>query len=430
MNTIYIINSLNYHSMSKFYFKSVLAVAICLFVNAMTFAQTTNVYVGGIQNSQGAIWRNGAVELLDNTEQVYFIVVDGQDEYVAGRNTEYVPVVWKNGEELYKLSEFEYEDRSISSMAIHNGNVYVTTIDLTPTYDFVARVWINGVPSEDYPDAAEINGIFIDGDDVYVAGRTELQGVIWKNAEPLYTCYSAGTALFCDVIVVDGDVYYLGGDFGGGAGKTAAMKSQNEIPSHQNHDRDFGVKVWKNGEELYFIGEEVYSGRIGVLDGTVYVSGQAPSADYMKYLSYLWTNGEPMALSDVWSGPGTMCIHNGDIYLSGFVGNFPELDAYVWVNGEMTILTQGGYNMGNCIFVADEDTNVEEGNDNVTIYPNPANEFISIEGVAFEEASLYNSLGQLILTTKANKIDVSSLESGLYLLKLDAKVAKSILIQH
>lgn len=404
-----------------------MVLAICLLANVAMFAQNPNVYVGGICNSEGAIWRNGVAEVLSDVEQVYFIVMDGSDEYAAGRTNGLVPVVWKNGVELYRL-EGEYQDRSISSMAVSNGKVYVTTIELTSTWQFKAMVWIDGVASEDYPDAAEINGIFVDGEDVYVAGRTNTEGVIWKNAEPLYTCTSDFTPLFCDVTVVDGDVYYVGGDFGGGAGKTAAVKRQGEVPAHQQHNRDFGVKVWKNGEELYFLAEELYSGRINVLDGTVYVTGQTSSGSI--YRAYLWTNGEATPLSDEWSGTGTMCIYNNDIYVTGFKGNYPDLDAYIWKNGELTTLATGGYNYGNCIVVFDGETGIEENQAAFAAYPNPSNNFITIEGIEFNEAAIYNNMGQLVLTTKEKKIDVSALASGLYLLRLDRTSSKNIVIQH
>ena len=39
-------------------------------------------------------------------------------------------------------------------------------------------------------------------------------------------------------------------------------------------------------------------------------------------------------------------------------------------------------------------------------------------------------MGQLVLTTNESRIDVTALASGLYLLKLNGKASKNILIQH
>ena len=56
----------------------------------------------------------------------------------------------------------------------------------------------------------------------------------------------------------------------------------------------------------------------------------------------------------------------------------------------------------------------------INIYPNPASDFITIntkEGIAIEEAIIYNHLGQKVLEALPvnNKMDVSKLKPGIYL---------------
>ena len=65
----------------------------------------------------------------------------------------------------------------------------------------------------------------------------------------------------------------------------------------------------------------------------------------------------------------------------------------------------------------------------VVIFPNPANEIIQIKGTSIEKASIsiYDIRGRLHTNFKrlgANKIDISSLASGLYFLKLNSFVYK------
>jgi hypothetical protein len=62
-------------------------------------------------------------------------------------------------------------------------------------------------------------------------------------------------------------------------------------------------------------------------------------------------------------------------------------------------------------------------NDYFSLYPNPTNEILNIKNnkeVEITSLSIYNSLGQLILVTTGNNslIDVSSLKTGTYLLKI------------
>ena len=56
---------------------------------------------------------------------------------------------------------------------------------------------------------------------------------------------------------------------------------------------------------------------------------------------------------------------------------------------------------------------------NLSIYPNPANRIVSIEGVDVAEIQIYNVLGQPVRTfTNTNKINVEGLSEGIYLLRI------------
>ncbi len=56
---------------------------------------------------------------------------------------------------------------------------------------------------------------------------------------------------------------------------------------------------------------------------------------------------------------------------------------------------------------------------NLSVYPNPANDVVNIKG-EFTEVSLINSLGNLIFTTKNKTIDLSTIPAGMYILKIDS----------
>ena len=59
----------------------------------------------------------------------------------------------------------------------------------------------------------------------------------------------------------------------------------------------------------------------------------------------------------------------------------------------------------------------------VTCYPNPAREKVTIDGIEVAEVQVYNALGQLVKTVRnSNEINVSNLTEGVYLLRImDAK---------
>ena len=113
----------------KNFYKITVFIALLLIGITNLNAQNIDVYVGGTQNDQAAIWKNEVPELLEGWE-VNDIEIIGEDIYVAGLNGEGIPVIWKNNEIIYTLDEFTFVARSISSMEIYGDDVYVTTIDV------------------------------------------------------------------------------------------------------------------------------------------------------------------------------------------------------------------------------------------------------------------------------------------------------------
>jgi len=67
----------------------------------------------------------------------------------------------------------------------------------------------------------------------------------------------------------------------------------------------------------------------------------------------------------------------------------------------------------------DETSVQEQGQQQITIYPNPAKETMLIEGAKASEVQVYNALGQLVKTVRhANEIPVTDLPQGVYLLRI------------
>ena len=67
---------------------------------------------------------------------------------------------------------------------------------------------------------------------------------------------------------------------------------------------------------------------------------------------------------------------------------------------------------------------------NIMVYPNPANGFITIEGISADvsQIPLINIQGQLIdIQVKNNQIDVSNLPAGIYLLKINENSVKIVI---
>jgi len=90
--------------------------------------------------------------------------------------------------------------------------------------------------------------------------------------------------------------------------------------------------------------------------------------------------------------------------------DYPELAEYIWGN-------QIGSTWNSSLSMSDFDEAA------ISLYPNPASDFISISGLANEvEIEIYDTLGKKILVkaigSNQNKIDVSQLKPGVYLFKI------------
>ena len=63
------------------------------------------------------------------------------------------------------------------------------------------------------------------------------------------------------------------------------------------------------------------------------------------------------------------------------------------------------------------------------VYPNPAYSKLYIKSdkrIANSQKELYNSVGQMVLRTKKNEIDVSGLSKGMYYLRVENQVVKVV----
>ena len=61
--------------------------------------------------------------------------------------------------------------------------------------------------------------------------------------------------------------------------------------------------------------------------------------------------------------------------------------------------------------------------DTPQLYPNPARDKVTIEGIETSEVQVYNAIGQMVKTVQGtNEIDLSGLVYGVYLMRImDAK---------
>lgn len=386
----------------------------------------------------------------------FFGATMAQDIYTSGciinPSGQKIAAVFKNDITLYKRDR-EGEDLYSPSMAIDTLTNDIYWVNNSNPAGYISYgygcVMKNDEVLLDNEQGTCINAISFDGNDLYAAGYFndvfESVGAVWKNGEttPLYTYGETTTR--CEVlgvVAVDGTVYACG---------------------YYVDVMNYGC-VWVNGE-LYacYPSQKVvdityYDGDIYYLventQTTVYVSGQVfcPLHTYSNYA---------MASYDI-------IVADGDVYAVGFMG---FNDYCVWKNSEILYLhpfaREAGFRacqyFGQSLYYVGWDhedrglvfkdgeqisnpefqyyydvvvrpsiLDVDEVETaHVTVFPNPAKDRITINGLGHgETANIFNAIGQLVMSVTVdagNEIDVSNLPSGLYLIHFGNSAARFVI---
>lgn len=107
-------------------------------------------------------------------------------------------------------------------------------------------------------------------------------------------------------------------------------------------------------------------------------------------------------------------IYNGDFIKWGDVSCGTEIApwTYVWTTPVQPVTA---YN------------DVEEVETmNVAVYPNPATDYIMVNAQSFTTVEIFDMTGRCVLTSVENKIDVRSLETGVYFVRVNGNTTKLV----
>ena len=82
------------------------------------------------------------------------------------------------------------------------------------------------------------------------------------------------------------------------------------------------------------------------------------------------------------------------------------------------------------VVVLEEPWSVDENEASVTLFPNPANDFVTLKGESFGTVRVFNALGQKVDEFEANgnelRISTVSYENGIYFVKANEKTMKFV----
>ena len=240
-------------------------------------------------------------------------------------------ILWKNGEK-YEMKDVYYRD-NYRSVFVYDGDVYVagSRRNSAGTYDFSQpALWKNGGIQTLEMDAngkgGDARDVFVTGGDVYVVGLVNFlrsgttnsyyhRAALWKNGKlQLLTNNTFDNPYASSVFVQGNDVYVAGVTDGTIDFKTVYLPS-----------------LWKNGQLQQLSNKAGWAESIFVAGGNVYVAGSIEngtiSGGLPKYAPVLWKNGEVQILdSDNLGFAHSVCVAGQDVYVA-------DSDSRIWKNG-------------------------------------------------------------------------------------------------
>ncbi|MDJ1505310.1 hypothetical protein [Xanthocytophaga agilis] len=275
--------------------------------------------------------------------------------------------------------------------------VYVVGYEnLDDQYHRQAKFWKDGVVSNlaSPADYATANDVFVNGQDVYVAGYTvsasPVQPAIWKNGKSTKLSVTnagiGGSA--AHIFVANNDVYAIGFIFDANYGQHATLWKNGEVSLMLEQTNIYFEGLVVSGSDVYIGGTEYVNSqgvatiwkngvasRIGPVDGTTYTGiHDITIAGADLYAVGVRTQGGSGSEAVVWkNGVVTGVLATGaqqldlneiyvsgtDVYVAGFVDDGKHGSGVVWKNGVATELTDNAtHSSANSIFVVGDDVYV------------------------------------------------------------------------
>ncbi|MCF0062569.1 hypothetical protein MUK70_01545 [Dyadobacter chenwenxiniae] len=280
-------------------------------------------------------WKNG--EIIDLSTPNSFpharaIFGVGKDLYVVGqaslRNDLYATIVgqyWKNG--IVANVESSISAKELVDIVVSDRNVYIAGSGRNSMKNIEATYWKNGVAvrlDEADQRPSEARGIFVAGNDVYIAGsltRENDVAVYWKNGAVVNLGDPGRTSHASSIAVSGKDVFVAGSE---------------------NVNFYARARYWKNGVGTFLTDGSEYGSvvkDIAVSGSDVYCVGNVLYSDNTS-AAVLWKNGMPQILP-MGVSASSIFVFNNDVYVAGEGFESPLRFALYWKNGVPVKLTSG-----------------------------------------------------------------------------------------
>ena len=244
------------------------------------------------------------------------LIINGVNIYAAGYYIEGYPngiqyaTYWLNGDRFI-LGEGE-----ITDIHVKDGTVYATGTDES----WQAVYWVDGVKTVLPGNETSAHSIFVQNDDVYVAGSFSNGSCYWKNGSKINLTTNADSEAFGIVVTDDGKVvtggYYMNNHHSLIPARWNGTSRKNMSKPHGGDAEIYDVKL-KNNTAVFF----------GMTMRSNNMVGLLPKASY-------WINGKRTDCNNggtwqqnIYGGEGISGYTDGnDIYVTGNIQHIGTVD--------------------------------------------------------------------------------------------------------
>lgn len=180
--------------------------------------QGSDIFVAGSHNTSSEIytaayWKNGVLHDLpgsSNARAVSSIYVDGDDVYcVSYDNKSDSMIMWKN-DKKYQIEKSSYG----VSLVVSQGDVFIAGIHRLggSVLQSIAKYWRNGIGVNltDGKSSVKVSSIAVHNNDVYVTGSEGKVAKYWKNGVGVNLTDGMSEAFARSVVVDNNNVYVCG----------------------------------------------------------------------------------------------------------------------------------------------------------------------------------------------------------------------------
>ncbi|MEZ4809959.1 MAG: IPT/TIG domain-containing protein [Allomuricauda sp.] len=183
------------------------------------------------------------------------------------------------------------------------------------------KLWIDGVP-EDIVNSKSVNSIYVDGSDIYVAGKSiDEKATVWINGEPEYLTDGTTEAEANTVVVANGSYYVAG-----------------YVATDQNTSK---AVTWKDGDVLYEYTDgssPAAANSLTIKNDIVYAVGYLYDEVKSKDVPMLWINEQANELigapsTDSGRSSDVIIDEDGIIYAVGYLNSGNEIRGIRWRYG-------------------------------------------------------------------------------------------------